>query len=56
MKQVQFTDEELKALLGLLDAGVRHLGLQGANAAAVWQQKLQAAEELEDEPKTTEKI
>lgn len=39
-----FTREEYNALISLLDAGVKHLGLQAATPAAVLLQKLNAAD------------
>jgi len=36
-------EQEIEALSGLLDAGVRHLGLRAAGSAAVIAQKLQQA-------------
>ena len=49
MKRLDFTEQEEQALLGLLDAACRHAGLQAANPAAVWAEKLKNAEEVEDD-------
>lgn len=54
MKKITFTDQEGQALLQLLDAGVRHLGLNGVDATAFWKQKIQSAEEENDGQSTDE--
>jgi len=43
MIPIPFTREEITANLALIDAGVKALGLQAANAAAVLNNKFQAA-------------
>lgn len=45
MKHIKFSEQEEQALLVLIDAGVKAGGLQLCTAAAVWQQKIQNAEE-----------
>lgn len=40
---IELTREEAQALLGLIDAGVKQLGLNAATAAAVILQKIMAA-------------
>lgn len=43
MIKIDFTQEELNALIGLMDAGVKTLGLAAATNAAVLLQKIQSA-------------
>lgn len=43
MIDIKFTQEELNALIGLMDAGVKTLGLASATNAAVLLQKIQSA-------------
>lgn len=45
MKIIRMTAEEIKALLNLMDAGVKHLGLAACNNAAALLQKLEQAED-----------
>lgn len=53
MKQLQYSEQEEQALVFLLDAACRWAGLDAANRAAVWQQKLMQAEKVvTDEPDT----
>ena len=51
MKIIKLTSEEINALLNLMDAGVKQLGLSACNNAAALLQKIEAAEEevAEDE-------
>ena len=49
MKQFQCTEQELEKLAELIHAGNLHPtlgGLNNANAAAVWQQKINNAEDV----------
>jgi hypothetical protein len=43
MITIEFTNEELQALAGLLDAGVRATGLRAVKEAATLLEKLEAA-------------
>lgn len=43
MIKIELTQEELSALVGLLDAGVKTVGLRAAKEAAVLVDKLEAA-------------
>ena len=47
MKQITATDQELQALYDLIHAACLQLGGPAANAAAVWQQKIKEADEIE---------
>ena len=47
MKTVELSDEELQALANLMDAGVKHLGLQSVKNAAALLTKLEAAKDVE---------
>ena len=49
MTTITFTDEELQALAGLLDAGVRATGLRAVKEAASLLEKLEAAANPKDE-------
>ena len=49
MIKLTLTEQELNALIGLLDAGVRHRGLEAAAAAAVLFEKCQQAATEEDQ-------
>ena len=49
MKQITATDQELQALVNLLHRACLQGGLEAANPAAVWQQKINAAEEVGEE-------
>jgi hypothetical protein len=49
MKQVLLTDEELHALVNLIDAGVKHTGIAMVKNAAYLLGKLEAAEEVKPE-------
>lgn len=46
MIKLELTNEELTALAGLLDAGVKATGLQGVKSAAALLSKLEAAVEI----------
>lgn len=43
MIELKLTEPELQALVGLLDAGLKTVGLRGAKEAAVLVEKLEAA-------------
>ncbi len=47
MIKLELTDEEMAALAGLLDAGVRATGLRSVKDAASLLEKLEAAQEQE---------
>ena len=49
MTTIQFPDEELQALAGLLDAGVRATGLRAVKEAASLLEKLEAATQTKEE-------
>ena len=49
MITIEFTDEELQALAGLLDAGVRATGLRAVKEAASLLEKLEAATQTKEE-------
>ena len=49
MITIDFTDEELQALAGLLDAGVRATGLRAVKEAARLLEKLEAATQEKEE-------
>ena len=49
MKQIELTDQELQALAGLLDAGVKALGIRAVKDAASILEKLEAAASSEKE-------
>ena len=51
MKQLQLTDEELQALVNLIDAGVKHTGIAMVKNAAYLIGKLEQAEEIKPELK-----
>jgi len=46
MKQIKTTEQELQALLNLLHLACLQGGLQAANPAAVWEQKIKTAEDV----------
>ena len=46
MKQLQLTDEEINALAQLIDAAIRHRGIDLIKNAAHLLAKLEAAEEI----------
>jgi hypothetical protein len=54
MITVTLTQEELTALAGLMDAGVKATGLQSIKAAASILTKLEDAVKAANEPKETE--
>jgi hypothetical protein len=54
VKSVTFTDAELQALADLMDAGVRHLGLNSVKNAAVILVKLEQAKEVSDDSDVTD--
>ncbi len=54
MITIELTQEELQALAGLLDAGVKATGLQGVKQAASILTKLEAAVAAANETKETE--
>ena len=47
MKQLQLTEEEIQALVNLMDAGVKALGLQSVKNAAHLLTKLETAKDVE---------
>lgn len=49
MNQLNLTDDEMAALAGLLDAGVRATGLRSVKDAAALLEKLEAAQEARKE-------
>jgi len=49
VKSVELTDDEIKALLQLIDAGVRSSGLQYAANAVHLVNKINAAEIIDDQ-------
>jgi len=49
MITIEFTNDELQALAGLLDAGVRATGLRAVKEAATLLEKLEAATQDKDE-------
>lgn len=52
MIKIEATEEEIQALAGLIDAGVRGVGLRGAKDAAAWAEKLnEAVKAAKDAPK-----
>lgn len=50
MVTLSLNDQELNALVTLLDAGVKSLGLQSATAAAVLAQRIEEARKPKAEP------
>ena len=48
MKQLLLTDEEIQALVNLMDAGVRQQGISAARSAAHLLTKLEQAEEVKE--------
>jgi hypothetical protein len=54
MIKIELTQDELTALAGLMDAGVKSAGLQGVKAAASILAKLEDAVKAANEPKETE--
>jgi hypothetical protein len=48
MIKIELTQEELQALAGLLDAGVKALGLRAVKEAATLLDKLEAAAQKKD--------
>ena len=48
MKTIELTDYELQALVGLLDAGVKSVGLRAVKDAATLLDKLEAATQTEE--------
>ncbi len=55
MYKIELTQEEIQALSGLLDAGVRATGLRSCTAAAVLLVKLEAALNDKDDDKVVSK-
>ena len=49
MHKIEFTDHELQALAGLLDAGVKALGLRAVKDAATILEKLEAASQPQED-------
>ena len=49
MNKIELTDQELQALAGLLDAGVKALGIRAVKDAASILEKLEAAANSEKE-------
>ena len=49
MITIEFTNDELQALAGLLDAGVRATGLRAVKEAATLLEKLEAATQEKEE-------
>lgn len=49
MHKLELTDQELRALAGILDAGVKALGLRAVKDAASLLEKLEAATAPKDE-------
>lgn len=49
MTTIQLTDQELQALAGLLDAGVKALGLRAVKDAASLLTKLEEATQLKEQ-------
>ena len=49
MHKIELTDQELQALAGLLDAGVKTLGIRAVKDAAIILEKLEAAAKSEKE-------
>ena len=47
MKVLEYNSEEEQALLQLIDAGIRQLGINGAKNATYWINKLERAKEKE---------
>lgn len=55
MIKIELTNDELQALVGLLDAGVKTVGLRGVKEAAVLVTKLEeAANNIPEEVKETQ--
>ena len=55
MKIIKLEDEEINALMELMDAGIKTLGLSRVTNAAILIQKIQGAQEVpEEEPKLKE--
>jgi ABC-type Na+ efflux pump permease subunit len=52
MYKIEFTEQELQALAGLLDAGVRAVGIRSVKEAAVILAKLEAAKIIPDQNET----
>ena len=50
MTTIELTDHELQALAGLLDAGVKALGLRAVKDAATLLAKLEAATQPQETP------
>jgi hypothetical protein len=48
MHKIELTDAELQALVGLLDAGVKALGLRAVKDAAALLEKIEAAANKEE--------
>lgn len=40
MIKIEASKEEIQALLGLIDAGLRSVGLRGAKEAFIWSEKI----------------
>jgi len=47
MKSVELSDQEIQALVNLMDAGVKHMGISAAKNAAHLLTKLEAAKDVE---------
>ena len=54
MKQVLYNDAEIQALAELMDAGVRATGLKSVHNASALLRKLEQAEEIKDDSKSTD--
>ena len=56
MKQLQLTDQEIQALVNLMDAGVKSLGLSSVKNAAHLLTKLENAEEIKEVAKKVKAV
>ncbi|WP_284262454.1 hypothetical protein [Roseicyclus amphidinii] len=52
MVKLQLTEHEMQALAGLLDAGVKALGLRAVNDAAALLKRMEAAETIHQDKDT----
>ena len=56
MKQLQLTDQEIQALINILDAGVKALGLSCVKNASYLLTKLENAEEVKEAVKKVKAV
>ena len=56
MKSVELTDQEIQAMVNLMDAGVKHMGIASVKNAAHLLTKLENAEEVKEPAKKVKAV